>query len=318
MSLAAIRAFSAWSFLSLTTTAHGVLTYPDELGVRYVYDTTVPSGRHVTPGDLVVVRDNLVVFGAGWIESIEVAPGHKLRDRCPNCKSTQFGRRTKKQLAFRCDRCTTEFATPDQEELSVQRFTANYSRTWRLADRHFPVGALDVAYVGKARQHAIRRLDMAHIRRVLEHYLTTGEPWWDTRAREEERISGGHGIGISKTRLGQQRFRDAMLDRYGEACAFTGPQPPGALEAAHLYLYSKNPKHDVRGGLLLRCDLHALFDRWLITVEPDAWSIQIAPQLMRYPDLAALHRKPILLPEQLRPRQEYIKNHAIIAHAAWQ
>ena len=36
-------AFSAWSLLSLTTTAHGVLAYPDELGVRYVYDNTVPN-----------------------------------------------------------------------------------------------------------------------------------------------------------------------------------------------------------------------------------------------------------------------------------
>jgi hypothetical protein len=58
--------------------------------------------------------------------------------------------------------------------------------------------------------------------------------------REDERIPGGHSVGLSKTRLGQQRFREAMLGRYGEACAFTGPQPPGALEAAHLYLYSEN------------------------------------------------------------------------------
>ena len=55
-------AFNAWSLLSLTATAHGVLAYPDELGVRYVYDTTVPNGRYVTLGDLAVVRDNRYVF----------------------------------------------------------------------------------------------------------------------------------------------------------------------------------------------------------------------------------------------------------------
>src|ERR1700722_7094689 len=48
--------FSAWSWLSLTATAHGVLAYPDELGVRYVYDTTVPNGRYVAEGDLAVIR----------------------------------------------------------------------------------------------------------------------------------------------------------------------------------------------------------------------------------------------------------------------
>ena len=47
MPSADLTVFDAWSFLSLTTTAHGVLAYPDELGVRYVYDTTVPNGQHV-------------------------------------------------------------------------------------------------------------------------------------------------------------------------------------------------------------------------------------------------------------------------------
>ena len=58
----------------------------------------------------------------------------------------------------------------------------------------------------------------------------------------------------------------------------------------HLYLYSENPQHDLKGGLLLRCDLHALFDRWLITIDPDIWSIQIAPELKLYPDLAKCYR----------------------------
>jgi HNH endonuclease len=108
-----------------------------------------------------------------------------------------------------------------------------------------------------------------------------------------------------------------MLARYGEACAITGPQPPGALEAAHLYLYSQNPKHDPRGGLLLRCDLHALFDRWLMTIDPDNWTIQIAPELARYPSLAALAGQPVLLAAQLRPRQSYVRNHALTARASW-
>jgi hypothetical protein len=113
----------------------------------------------------------------------------------------------------------------------VQVFTANYSRTFRLADRPFPVKALDPAYIARSQQNAIRRLDPGALRPVLEKYLVTGEPWWETHVREVERIPGGRGVGLSKTRVGQQRFREAMLDRFGEACAFTGPQPPGALEA---------------------------------------------------------------------------------------
>jgi ribosomal protein L37AE/L43A len=135
--------FSAWSLLSLTTTAHGAPVYPDELGVRYVYDTTVPNGRYMTPGDLAVVRDNRIVFGAGWIDSIEAEPGRKIRYRCPNCTSTDFKLRRTRQFAFRCAACTAEFDDPAQEELTVQVLTANYSRTWRPADRPFPKGVLD-------------------------------------------------------------------------------------------------------------------------------------------------------------------------------
>jgi len=137
--------FSAWSLLSLTTTAHGAPAYPDELGVSYVYDTTVPNGRYMAPGDLAVVRDNRIVFGAGWIDSIESGPGRKIRYRCPNCTSTDFKHRSTKEFTYRCAACTAEFNDPVQEELTVQVFTANYSRTWRPADRPFPEEALDPA-----------------------------------------------------------------------------------------------------------------------------------------------------------------------------
>jgi len=317
MTLVDVPAFGAWSLLSLTTTAHGAPIYPDELEVRYVYDNTVPNGRYIVPGDLAVVRDNRIVFGAGWIDSIESAPGRKIRYRCPHCTSTDFKYRSTRQLSYRCAACATEFDVPAEEELTVQVFTANYSRTWRPADRPFPEEALDLAYLAKAQQHAIRRLDVTQLRPILEAHLVTGEPWWDTQVREDERIPGGHSVSLSKTRLGQQRFREAMLGRYGEACAFTGPQPPGALEAAHLYFYSENPEHDLKGGLLLRRDLHALFDRWLITIDPDTWSIRIAPELRLYSDLAKLDGRPVLLSPDLRPRSEYVQNHATIARAAW-
>jgi ribosomal protein L37AE/L43A len=128
-----VRAFSAWSFLSLTATAHGTLAYPDELGARYVYDTTVPNGRYVMPGDLAVIRDNRMVFGAGWIDSIEDVSDRKIRYRCPNCTSTDFKYRSKKQPVYRCAKCTTEFDVPNQEELLVQVFTCPFTGFRELA-----------------------------------------------------------------------------------------------------------------------------------------------------------------------------------------
>jgi hypothetical protein len=154
----------------------GAPAYPDELGVRYVWDTTVPNGRHISPGDLAVIRDNRMVFGAGWIDSIQTTPGRKITYRCPNCTSTDFKHRTRRQRSYRCASCTTEFDVPAEEEFTVQVFTANYSRTWRLADRPFPEGALDTAYISRSQQNAIRRLDVAQLRPVLDAHLITGAP----------------------------------------------------------------------------------------------------------------------------------------------
>ena len=230
-----------------------------------------------------MVRDKRIVFGAGWIDSIEVCRRRKFRYRCPNRKSTEFGHRSTKRPAFRCDKCTTEFDNDPEEELTVQVFTANYSRTFRPADWPFPVKALDSAYIGNAQQHAIRRLDATALRPVLEKHLVTGEPWWGTHVREDERIPGGHGVGLSKTRVGQQRFRDAMLDCTAKPAPLPARkrlepwrQPTSTSTARILSMTSGE-------ACLLRSDLHALFDRWLITIDPDTWSIQIAPELMRYP-----------------------------------
>ena len=52
---------------------------------------------------------------------------------------------------------------------------------------------------------------------------------------------------------------------------------------AHLYLYGQSPEHDVKGGLLLRSNLHALFDRWLIVINPGAWWIRMAQELKQCP-----------------------------------
>ena len=102
-----------------------------------------------------------------------------------------------------------------------KRSPCRYSRRTTPARSGWPTGpfpspALDTAYIARSQQNAIRRLDVARLRPALEKHLVTGEPWWGTHVREDERIPGGHGVGLSKTRVGQQRFREAMLARFGE------------------------------------------------------------------------------------------------------
>ncbi len=74
---------------------------------------------------------------------------------------------------------------------------------------------------------------------------------------------------LVRPRLGQGIFRIAVTDAYSRACALTEEHSLPVLEAAHIRPYAQGGGHDVSNGLLLRSDLHRLFDRGYVTVTPD-------------------------------------------------
>src|SRR5262245_48817950 len=95
-------------------------------------------------------------------------------------------------------------------------------------------------------------------------------------------------------RQGQDRFRLTLLDAYGETCAVTGYEAAETLEAAHIFPYRGPAAHHVRNGLLLRADIHTLFDRGTISVHEDTYRVLVKPHLMvtRYAGLAECTLRP--------------------------
>ncbi|MDZ7802336.1 MAG: HNH endonuclease [Trueperaceae bacterium] len=71
-----------------------------------------------------------------------------------------------------------------------------------------------------------------------------------------------------RARLGQGGFRASVTDAYRYRCAITGERTLPVLEAAHIRPHALRGPNDVRNGLLLRSDLHILFDRGYLTVDP--------------------------------------------------
>jgi HNH endonuclease len=69
-------------------------------------------------------------------------------------------------------------------------------------------------------------------------------------------------------RLGQGSFRLIVTDSYDRRCAFTNSPVLHVLEAAHIRPYSSGGTHVPSNGILLRQDLHTLFDRGYMTVTP--------------------------------------------------
>lgn len=74
---------------------------------------------------------------------------------------------------------------------------------------------------------------------------------------------------LTHARLGQGAFRVLVTDAYERRCAITGERTLPVLEAAHIQPYAESGPHLVSNGLLLRSDLHTLFDRGYITVTDD-------------------------------------------------
>ena len=73
---------------------------------------------------------------------------------------------------------------------------------------------------------------------------------------------------LVRPRLGQGTFRVSVTAAYRGACAVSGEHSLPVLEAAHIRPYTTDGgTHDVSNGLLLRADIHRLFDRGYVTVD---------------------------------------------------
>ncbi|HEV2249702.1 MAG TPA: HNH endonuclease [Candidatus Limnocylindria bacterium] len=115
-------------------------------------------------------------------------------------------------------------------------------------------------------------------------------------------------------RLGQGIFRSMVTDAYSRRCAITGERTLPVLEAAHIRSYANDGPHSVDNGLLLRADLHTLFDRGYITVTTDL-TVRVSPRIRdefeNGRDYYALDRRRIATPaHQLSaPRPEFLQWH---------
>jgi hypothetical protein len=287
--------------------------YDDSVGRYYSYDSNVSRYRQVQAGDLVVIRVDDYVAGWSFIDDIDVIPNvPKQISRCPRCRSTNFRQRATMQPKNICNACGAGFEDSDRvtELRNVTTYRANYERNWVEAAR--PVGYDQLKRVTQTTEtfNAIRPLDPSKLPTFLE--LVSGRSTGltpDLVLGDSAVILGGHTIGVSRRRIGQRKFRFTMMERFGENCAFSGPQPPQVLEAAHLYSFSERPTHEHDGGLLLRRDFHALFDAKLLTIHPRSWTIEVAPRVIRFESYARLQGSEVQVPKNRRPSIDLVSKH---------
>lgn len=134
-----------------------------------------------------------------------------------------------------------------------------------------------------------------------------------TGVREQEAPMFGDPM-LVRARLGQGTFRVLVTETYRRRCAVTQEKVLPVLEAAHIRPVSVGGAHRIDNGLLLRTDVHALFDRGYVTVTPD-YRFRVSRRLRRDFDNGEVYyqfqNKEVWLPPEteLRPRNEFLTWH---------
>jgi hypothetical protein len=127
----------------------------------------------------------------------------------------------------------------------------------------------------------------------------------DTRRRQ---------LAERAVRVGQDHFRTAVLSAYGRACALTGDNAVGALEAAHITPYVGVESNVISNGICLRADLHRLWDGGQIALHEES-GVVLLDQALLATTYAVLHRRTAAnLP---RTRSDRPSRLALVAHRRW-
>lgn len=101
-------------------------------------------------------------------------------------------------------------------------------------------------------------------------------------------------------RQGGKAFRDEALKRFNSRCAVSGCEVVEVLEAAHIVPYLGEHTNRPDNALLLRSDIHTLFDRELLTINPETLRVCLSSALGKSPYRAFADR-PIALPQGIAP-----------------
>lgn len=103
-------------------------------------------------------------------------------------------------------------------------------------------------------------------------------------------------------RQGQRDFRAKLLKAYGGRCAVTGTDVPEVLQAAHIEPYDGMPTNVVSNGLLLRADIHDLFDQGLVWV---AHNLKVSvDESLHGTEYGQFHGRKLRLPNNVADRPD--------------
>lgn len=273
----------AWSFKAVgqdDLRYFGNNGYQDDSTSFYRYDNFVPNHKQVKKGDIVIVTDRQNVLGISVIDNLSSAPYIKMRNRCPfeNCAPAKLILRKSKNPKWRCSN-GHEFEQPKIEDVPALEFKAEFKQNYK------PINSISIT---ELISHTPRYNVQSSIQEVEFEWASslfggiiqldpTEADIDDTPLDADDQRKAV--LRQIKQRRGQKAFRDTLISQAAK-CAVSGCEIVDILEAAHITAYKNDTHNHVSNGLLLRCDMHTLYDLDLFAIDPELFIIYFAPQII--------------------------------------
>lgn len=167
----------------------------------------------------------------------------------------------------------------------------------------------------RGKTYVVEELESRHaVLTAVTRYLDPSANPFDAEARRlvQQRTTGEARLVVP--RVGQQAFKALVAEAYHHRCALTGDKVRPVLQAAHILPVGLGGEHRVDNGLLLRSDMHTLFDRGYIGIDPK-FRLQVSPALREQFGngdwLYSRARQPIAVPYRSseRPSHTFLEWH---------
>lgn len=281
-----------WSFLTIDGIRQygGNTGYDDNPSSVYRYDSDVANHLRVKSGDVALVRSRNAVLGVALISQIKEGVGQKSRLRCPECGATNIKQRVTLQPAWGC-RNGHLFDEPANDTVTVRTFEAHYGSSFQKCSSGLTLDRLQRAVIRPSDQMSIKEIDLATIEEWLIEETGTRAILHEFASHmvagfaPDKPVDGPVSIIDERRRVlreismrrGQAKFRDKLIRRYGAICQISRCSFSGLVEAAHIRPYAASSDNSAHNGLLLRSDLHTLFDLGLLSVHPKTMLVTLHP-----------------------------------------
>ncbi|MBB2147652.1 HNH endonuclease [Pedobacter gandavensis] len=298
-------------------------SYKDEAGKSYNYDSNVPNAKKIKIGDQAIIINKKIILGIAEIQDITITKGVKTILKCPECNSSNISKRLKLTPVYKCND-QHFFDHPKSDQVDVTRYSAKFQDSYvpvpnssiLLSDlRPFYVRNynpnLSMQFVSNDVMSLFQQTSWQFEKNTttdLSPEITLNEPENPyIYNNEDERITVERQL---QARRGQKQFRDGLINRYGAKCMVTNCSILSIIEAAHINPYRGQKDNHGENGLLLRADIHTLYDLNLIAIEPISFTIHISDKI-KGSEYSELQGTTLKITSK-KPSEEAIKNRWII------